>query len=261
MARVPYASVVGSLMYAMLCTRPNICFAIGMVSHYQSNLGPVHWQVVKRIFQYLRGTSDLILCYQGGDLRLRGYFDTDWASDSDERKSTTGYAFLLSGVAIFWCSKKQCCIALSIIQSEYVSCSAAAQEAVWLKRFFQSLRVTSLADEAVKMYCDSMTALAHAKDPKYHSKSKHIQTRYNYIRLAITQGEVILQHISTSRMVADPLIKPLLGMPFKLMLGVWDFVGFDMFLDTLWIFMFIHTLYNNDVIHFDSSCDVIDIAY
>ena len=63
MARVPYASVVGSLMYAMLCTRPNICFAIGMVSHYQSNLGPVHWQVVKRIFQYLCGTSDLILCY------------------------------------------------------------------------------------------------------------------------------------------------------------------------------------------------------
>ena len=104
--------------------------------------------------------------------------------------------------------------------------------------------MTSLVDEAVKMYCDSMAALAYAKDPKYHSKSKHIQTRYNYIRLAITQEEVILQHISTSRM-----------------LGVWDFVGFDMFLDTLWTFMFIHTLCNNDVIHFDSSYDMIDIAY
>ena len=95
------------------------------------------------------------------------------------------------------------------MESEYVACSAAAQEAVWLKRFFQSLRVTSLVDEAVKMYCDNMAALAHAKDPKYHSnsKSKHIQTCYNYICLAITQGEVILQHISTSRMVADPLTK------------------------------------------------------
>ena len=93
------------------------------------------------------------------------------------------------------------------MESEYVVCSAAAQEAVWLKRFFQTLRVTSLADEVVKMYCDSMAALAHAKDPKYHSKSKHIQTHYNYIRLAITQGEVILQHISTSIMVANPLTK------------------------------------------------------
>ena len=93
------------------------------------------------------------------------------------------------------------------MESEYVACSASTQEAIWLKRFFQSLRVTSLANEAVKMYCDSMAALAHAEDPKYHSKSKHIQTRYNYIHLAITQGEVILQHISISRMMAEPLTK------------------------------------------------------
>ena len=117
---------------------------------------------------------------------MRGYSDAGWASDRDERKSTTGYAFLLSGAAISWYSKKQSCIALSIIKSEYVACSTVAQEAVWLKRFFKSLRVTPLADETVKMYCDSMVALAHAKDPKYHNKSKHIQTHYNYIRLAIT---------------------------------------------------------------------------
>ena len=126
MARVPYASAVGSLMYAMLCTRPDICFAVGMVSRYQSNPGPVHWQAVKRIFRYLRGTSDLILCYQGGDSRLRGYSDADWASDRDEHKSTTGYAFLLSGAAISWCSKKQSCIALSTMEFEYVACSAVA---------------------------------------------------------------------------------------------------------------------------------------
>ena len=74
-ARVPYASAVGSLMYAMLCTQPDICFTIGMATRYQSNPGPVHWQAVKRIFQYLCRTSNLILCYQGGDLRLRGYSD------------------------------------------------------------------------------------------------------------------------------------------------------------------------------------------
>ena len=84
----------------MLCTQPDICFVVGMVSCNQSNLGSIHWQVVKRIFRYLRGTSNLILCYQGGDLRLRGYSNADWANDRDERKSITGYAFLLSGATI-----------------------------------------------------------------------------------------------------------------------------------------------------------------
>jgi hypothetical protein len=207
MARVPYANAVGSLMYAMMCTRPDICFAVGMVSRYQSNPGPVHWQAVKRIFRYLRGTSDLVLCYQGGDMRLRGYCDADWASDRDERKSTTGYAFLLSAGTISWCSKKQSCIALSTMESEYVACSAAVQEAVWLRRFFQRLSVTALADEAVKIYSDSMAALAYTKDPKYHGKTKHIDIRYHYIRDIVARGEVILQHISTSKIIADPLTK------------------------------------------------------
>jgi len=106
MKDVPYASVVGCLMYAMLCTRLDICFAVGLVSRYQSNLGPTHWQAVKRIIFYLHGTTDLVLCYQGGDLKLRGYSDADWGGDPDESKSTSGYVLTLSGRAISWCSKK-----------------------------------------------------------------------------------------------------------------------------------------------------------
>jgi len=83
MSNVPYTSAIGSLMYVMLCTRPDICYAIGLVSRYQSNLGPAHWQAVKRIFRYLRGTSDLVLCYQNWDLRLRGCLDADWDGDLD----------------------------------------------------------------------------------------------------------------------------------------------------------------------------------
>ena len=86
-------------MHLQFCT-------VHIVSHYQSNLGLVHWQAVKRIFRNLHGTSDLILCYQGGDLRLKGYSDANWVSDRDKCKSTIGYAFLLSGAAISWCSKK-----------------------------------------------------------------------------------------------------------------------------------------------------------
>jgi hypothetical protein len=135
MARVPYANAIGNLMYAMLCTRTDICFAVRLVSRFQSNSGPTHWKAVKRILQYLRGTADYMLCYQGKDLHLRGYSDADWAGDLDERKSTSGYAFLLGGRAITWCSKKQSCVALSTMESKYVACSATVQEAAWLRRF------------------------------------------------------------------------------------------------------------------------------
>ncbi|KAL0309050.1 UNVERIFIED_CONTAM: Retrovirus-related Pol polyprotein from transposon TNT 1-94 [Sesamum radiatum] len=94
MANIAYASAVGSLIYAMMCTRPDLCFAVGMVSRYRRNPGPEHWVAVKRILRYLKGTSDLALCYHGGSLRLVGYSDADGSADRDERKSTSGYAFL-----------------------------------------------------------------------------------------------------------------------------------------------------------------------
>ena len=95
MSKVPYASTIGSLMYAMLCTCLDICFTVGMVSHYHSNPRPTHWRAVKRILRYLYGTNDHALCYHGRDLRLTSYNDVDWASDKDEHKSTSGYAFIL----------------------------------------------------------------------------------------------------------------------------------------------------------------------
>ena len=182
MFKVPYASAIGNLMYAMLCTRLDICFAISMVSRYQSNPGPAHWKGVKRILRYLRETIDHALCYHGRDLRLMCYSNTDWASDKDECKSTLSYAFILRGGVVSWCSKKQSCIALSTMESEYVACLAAVQEVVWLRRFLQRLGVTTHAEDVVLLYYDSTSALVHAKNPKYHGKAKHIKFRYNYIR-------------------------------------------------------------------------------
>ena len=124
MAKVPYSSAVGSLMYAMMCTIHDICFAIGMASRYQSNPGQTHWKAVKRILRYLKGTADYSLCYQGNDLYLMGYTDADWGGDLDERKSTSGYVFLLNNGAISWRSKKQSCIALSTMGVEFVAFSA-----------------------------------------------------------------------------------------------------------------------------------------
>jgi|UniRef100_A0A2N9FJA2 hypothetical protein len=174
MARVPYANAIGSLMYAMMCTRPDICYVVGLVSRFQSNPRLAHWKVVKRILRHLKETMNYVLCYQGSDLRLIGYSDTDWGSDLDEHKSTSGYAFLLNNGAITWSSKKQPCIALSTMEAEYITCSTTVQEAVWLRRFFQHLEVFKDASDPVTIHCDSTTALTYAKDPKYHGKTKHI---------------------------------------------------------------------------------------
>ncbi|XP_070017342.1 secreted RxLR effector protein 161-like [Nicotiana sylvestris] len=125
MSRVPYSSVVGSLMYAMICTCSDIYYVVSLVSRYQSNLGRDHWKAVKRTFRYLKGTADYSLCYSGNDLYLRGYTHVDWASDSNDRKSTSGYAFLLNGSDISWKSKKETCTTLSTMKAEFVACASA----------------------------------------------------------------------------------------------------------------------------------------
>ena len=95
------------------------------------------------------------------------------------------------------------------MEAEYVACSATVQEAIWLRRFLRHLGSSPHGDEAVLIYSDSTSALAYAKDPKYHGKSKHIDIRHHYIRDMVAQGEVVLRHISSGSMVADPLTKPI----------------------------------------------------
>ena len=169
---------------------------------------------MKRILRYLRGIVDYMLCYQGRDLRLRGYSDANWVGDLDERKSTSGYTFLLGGGAITWCSKKQSCVALSMMESKYGACSAAIQETIWLHRFLQRLDVVASAMDPVTIYSDSITAFAYAKDPKYHGKTKYIEIKYHYIRDMVTKKEVFLEHIFTKNIVVDPLMKPIARNPF-----------------------------------------------
>lgn len=155
MSRVPYSSAVGSLMYAMMCNRPYICYVVGLVSMYQSNPGKEHWKAVKRISRYLKGIANYFLYHQGNDLCLKGYTDADWGGDLDERKSTSEYAFLLDNGAISWSSKKQTCISLSKMEEESVACASAVQEVVWLRRFLHHLRVFSGDVGSILIYCDS----------------------------------------------------------------------------------------------------------
>ena len=100
MSRIPYASAVGSIMYVMLCTRPNVTYALGIVGKFQTNPGEDHQKAVKNILKYLRRTKDIFLVYGGSDLKLEGYSDSNFQSDSDDSKSTLEYIFTLNGGAV-----------------------------------------------------------------------------------------------------------------------------------------------------------------
>ena len=129
MAMIPYASAVGSIMYAMLCTRPDVAYALGIVSRFQADPGEDHWKAMKNILKYLRRTKDIFLVYGGSELKLEGYTDSSFQSDPDDSKSTSGYVFTLNGGAVSWKSTKQPTVADSVTEVEYIVASEATKEA------------------------------------------------------------------------------------------------------------------------------------
>jgi len=176
MSRVPYASAVGSLMYVVLYTRPDIAHVVGVLSRFLSKLGKKHWTTVKWVCRYLRGTSDYGLCYQGRlgldrVLDIHGFVDADWVGNLDQRRSSSGYVFNLFGGAVSWMSKKQSVVALSTTEAEYMAATHASKEAVWLKRLCSSM---GLVQGAIRIDCDSQSEIFLAKNPAYHLKTKHV---------------------------------------------------------------------------------------
>jgi hypothetical protein len=160
--------------------------------------------------RYIKGTLDYALCFNGQNLQLQGYTDADCQGDLDERKSTSGYLFTLAGGAISWKSKKQDSVALSSMESEYIAASEAVKEGVWLKEFLASLKIVESASKPVTIYCDNQAAMKVSRDPKFHSKSKHIEAKYHYIRDVINRLKFVqLEYLPSVNMVADPLTKSL----------------------------------------------------
>ncbi|RDX84971.1 hypothetical protein CR513_33902, partial [Mucuna pruriens] len=201
---VPYSSAVGSLMYAMVCTGPDIAHAIGVVSRFLANPGKEHWEAVKWIFRYLRGTSKAGLVFGRGKPILEGYADADMARDLDGRRSTSGYVFTFAGGAISWQSKLQKCVALSTTEAEYIALTESGKEALWLKGFLQEL---GLKQEKYGIHCDSQSAIDLSKNVTYHYRTKHIDVRYHWLRDAIEEKQFQVQKIHTDRNAADILTK------------------------------------------------------
>ncbi len=210
MSSVPYASAVGSLMYAMLCTRPDINLAISLVGRYQSDPGTEHWTAVKNILKYLKRTKEMFLVYGGDEeLVVKGYVDASFDTDPDDSKSQTGYVYVLNGGAVSWCSSKQEVVAASTCEAEYIAASEAAHEGIWMKELITDLGVVPSASGPMTLFCDNTGAIAIAKEPRFHRKTKHIKRRYNSIQDHVQSGVIDICKVHTDLNIADPLTKPL----------------------------------------------------
>ncbi|CAM6117598.1 unnamed protein product [Calypogeia fissa] len=207
MSKVPYDSAVGSLMYLMVCTKPDISHAIGLVSRYMANPGKVHWEAVKWILRYLKGTSYVGLLFdaQGDSARsIIGYVDSDYGGDLDHRKSTSGYTFTLAGGCVSWRSTKQKCISQSFTEAEYVAAAEATKEAIWLNKLVRDL---GILQSSVDLHCDSNSALHIAANRMTHGRVKHIDIRYHFIRQAVSDKQIELIKIEGKLNPADMLTK------------------------------------------------------
>ena len=215
MDKVPYASCVGSLMYAMVCTRPDLAQAMSIVSRFISDPGESHWDALKWIIRYVKGSIDIGLIYDqkmnNSDLVV-GYVDSDYAGCLDTRRSTTGYVFTAQGGCISWKSTLQKVVALSSTEAEYMAATEAIKEAIWIKGLTQELGMNS---ENINVFCDNQSALHLMKNPMFHERSKHIDIKLHFIRDVIASKEVQVTKVHTNENPADMFTKCVTSSKFR----------------------------------------------
>lgn len=208
-------------MYLSVGTRPDISFAVSELSKFLANPGLAHWNAAVRVLRYLKGCPDLGVTFtrsagnkpilraysdvnykgpsrrqQQSQLKLDAYSDADWGGDRDTRRSHTGGVLFLAGGAIAWISKKQSSVAMSSAEAEYMAASLVCREVIVIHE-------------------DNEACIQMSKNPVNHSKAKHIDLHYHFVRERVESGEVRLDWVSTSEMIADMLTKAVTPAVFK----------------------------------------------
>ncbi|XP_068644967.1 uncharacterized mitochondrial protein AtMg00810-like [Aristolochia californica] len=209
-----YRQLVGSLIYLTL-TRPDISYAVGVMSRYMQDPKKPHLEAVRRILRYVKSTIDYGLVYKKGeDCKLVGYCDADYTGDHNTRRSTTGYVFKLGSGTISWCSKRQLTISLSTTEAEYRAAALVAQESTWLIQLMNNLHQP--VEYAIPLYCDNQSEIRLAENPVFHARTKHIEVHYHFIREKVLQEEIEMRPIKTDDQVADLFTKSLSTGKFKM---------------------------------------------
>jgi len=202
-----FKQIVGSLMY-LTATRPDITYAVSLISRYMESPTEEHWCAAKRILRYIQGTTDLGVLYKREEnSELVAYSDSDFAGDLDDRKSTSGSVFLLAGGAISWSSKKQPVVTLSTTEAEYIAAAACACQFVWLRRILIALGHREGGSNIIQ--CDNSSTIQLSKHPVFHGKSKHIDIKFHFLRDLVSDGTIQLSYCSSQEQVADVMTKPL----------------------------------------------------
>jgi hypothetical protein len=219
MSHIPYSNDVGNLMYAMICTRPDLAHVVSVVSRFIHNASKEHWNEVKWILRYLKGTSHFRLLFDKNSKKEIGvmgfverFVDSDFAGDLDKRHYISGYIFSLCGSAVSWRASLQSVTALSTTEAEYVSATEGVKEAIWMQGFISELGVPQ---DVIKVYCDSHSAICLTKNDMYQFKTKHIDIKYHFIRDIVAEGKIKVDKIHTDENHTDMLTKPLFNTKFK----------------------------------------------
>ena len=211
-----YQALISSLTYAAMSTRPDIGYITQFPSH--SNKSPTEhdWNMVKRVLRYLKGTRDVGNVYRRSpktsDTNLEhatpwGYCDANYAEDSHDRKSTSGYVFMLAGSPVAGKSKKQVSVVLSTTEAEYYAVGIACQEAMWIKQICQELNVS--INELIRIYTNTTGAVALTNNPIFHNRSKNIDIHWHFVRDLIRARTIHTSHIPGMQNGADFLTKVL----------------------------------------------------
>ena len=203
-----FRSIVGSLRY-LTHTRPDLLYSVGILSRYMEHPTSDHLASAKRVLRYVKGTLDFGLRYSkyNSHNAIFGYSDSDFAGDIDDRKSTSGYVFFMGSSVICWGSMKQKTVALSSCEAEYIAATTATCQGIWLNRLVSELRGGE--EKAWKLLIDNQSVITLSKNPVHHSRTKHIDTRYHFIRQCIEEKKTVVAYVKSEDQLADILTKSL----------------------------------------------------
>ena len=205
-----YQKLIGCLEYAAMATRPDIAFAVHKLAQFSSNPDEKHSNAAKRVLRYLKGSINFSLIFQGkstDEFKLIGYTDADWGGDTMDRKSIGGYCFYLNKCLVSHMSKKQITVALSTAEAETHAAVQAAKEAIWLRAFLEELLHRQKYPTTI--FCDNQASIALSRNPEYHSRSKHVNLQFHFLRQHVKMQTISLKYIGSEKMAADGLTKPL----------------------------------------------------
>ncbi|XP_068476786.1 uncharacterized mitochondrial protein AtMg00810-like [Phaseolus vulgaris] len=206
-----FRSTVGALQYVLI-TRPELTFSVNKVSQFMHSPQEHHWKAVKRILRYLNGTLDHgLLIKHNTNNTIQGFCDSDWASDIDDKKSTTGYCVYFGSNLVSWSSHKQRAVSRSSTEAEYRGIAAVLADIIWIQSLLTELHISCTMP---KIYFDNLGAVLLSANPVMHSRSKHFEIDIHFVRDHVQRKHVSLIHPPARFQLADVFTKPISGPSF-----------------------------------------------